>query len=321
MATSSVLQTGDLVSVIIPCFNARPFVEEAIRSAYAQSHRPLEVIVVDDGSTDGSWELLQELQQGPFPELLVLSHPNRVNLGVSCSRALGARKASGDFLAFLDSDDLFLPNKLKAQLSALSRHPEAVLCHTAVEVIGDMEMADYFSSVFNHGQTCQPYDFRQHKDYLIRHGICNSSVLIRRSPLQRVSLAIHRRSSPQFEDWLCWALLGEDGPFLFLEEILVRYRAHSASFTSILIQRRLDQHFALLEFKLALLARCRSTSHALRVLFSLAETLRQLIVIYMGDPSGPPLEQRNGRHSNGVILAIMAVGKPIRWLHRKVAAG
>lgn len=319
MATSSVLQTGDLVSVIIPCFNARPFVEEAIRSAYAQSHRPLEVIVVDDGSTDGSWDLLQDLKQGPFPELVVLSHPDRENLGVSSTRALCVRRAKGLFIAFLDADDVFLPNKLEAQLTALARYPEAVLCHTAVEVIGDQEMGDFFGSVFNKGPTGGPYVFRRQKDYLIRHSICNSSVLIRGTCLRSLPMGMHQRY--QFEDWLCWCLAAAHGPFLFLPEKLLAYRAHMASATASMARNPLDQRYALVEFKLALLSRSESSRHALRVLFSLAETLRQLIVIYMGDPSGPPLEQRNGRHSNGVILAIMAVGKPIRWLHRKVAAG
>jgi glycosyltransferase involved in cell wall biosynthesis len=74
-------------------------------------HRPLEVISVDDGSTDDSWELLERLQATQFPELVVLCHPGRENRGESMARALALGRASGQFIAVLDSDGLFRPEQ------------------------------------------------------------------------------------------------------------------------------------------------------------------------------------------------------------------
>ncbi len=201
------------VSVIIPCFNCRLFLSDAVGSAYAQAGpTEIEVIVVDDGSSDGSWEELIKLKQDHYRDLRILSHPDHANLGVSATRYRGVLAATGEYVAFLDADDVFLPGKLEAQLQAMEANPQVVLCHTAVEVIGDRSKAPFFESVFRanpHGI----YSFQSQKDYLIRHGICNSSVLVRAEAIRRIHFSISQLF--QYEDWLCWCLLAERGNFCF----------------------------------------------------------------------------------------------------------
>ena len=99
------------VSVIIPCFNARPWICETIHSARVQPG-DVEIIVVDDGSTDGSAQAVS----CEFPSVQVVCTPNR---GPGAARACGASIANGEFIQYLDADDLLAPGKLKAQIAAL----------------------------------------------------------------------------------------------------------------------------------------------------------------------------------------------------------
>jgi glycosyltransferase involved in cell wall biosynthesis len=100
------------VSVIVPCYNARRWIGETLDSVVQQDFQDLEVIVVDDGSTDGSAELVRDL----FPLARVLTTQRA---GPSRARNLGTQLAQGDFLQYLDADDLLGPGKLKAQVAAL----------------------------------------------------------------------------------------------------------------------------------------------------------------------------------------------------------
>jgi glycosyltransferase involved in cell wall biosynthesis len=110
----------DLVSVIVPVHNRAAMLREAVASALAQTHRPHEIIVVDDGSTDDTARAADALAAA-HPEVSVLHHSNR---GPGGSREAGRQAARGDFLQYLDSDDLLLPRKLELQVAALARRPD-----------------------------------------------------------------------------------------------------------------------------------------------------------------------------------------------------
>jgi glycosyltransferase involved in cell wall biosynthesis len=301
-----------LVSVLIPSFNSLRFVQDTIASVYAQAHRPLEVIVVDDGSTDGSWELLEQLRATAFPDLVVLCHPGRENRGETIARALALGRASGEFIAVLDADDLFRPGKLDRQLQALARHPDVVLCHTAVEVVGDPERASYFQAHFNNNPD-GPYRFSALPEYLIRNRICNSSVLVRAEALRSISWATNMVLG--FGDWLCWSLLDQRGRFLYLDQPLTGYRVHPDSKTTAFARHKLRRLFALLEFKLALLARVEQPVLAVRVLLSLCETLRLMVVEYLWDPAGHVYGNPAIR-INPVVRLLLLIGKVARWAGR-----
>jgi glycosyltransferase involved in cell wall biosynthesis len=112
------------VSVIIPTYNRAALVRRAAASALAQTYGACEVVVVDDGSTDATLEAL-----GPFlSRIKFLRAPE--NRGVSAARNLGIAAARGEWLAFLDSDDLWLPDKLTRQMAYLATHPETLWCQT-----------------------------------------------------------------------------------------------------------------------------------------------------------------------------------------------
>ena len=100
-----------LVSVIIPVYNGESYLSEAVESVYAQTIRPLEVIVIDDGSTDGSAAVARS-----FEDVRFYRQPNR---GAADARNRGTELAHGSFLAFLDADDVWTPQKLRIQMAAL----------------------------------------------------------------------------------------------------------------------------------------------------------------------------------------------------------
>jgi glycosyltransferase involved in cell wall biosynthesis len=112
-----------LVSVIIPTYNRADLVRQAVASVAAQTYRDFEIVVVDDGGTDGTYEVLSANR-----ELRVRRHPSR--RGVSAARNTGIAAARGEWLAFLDSDDLWLPDKLARQMLWLEGQPELRLCQT-----------------------------------------------------------------------------------------------------------------------------------------------------------------------------------------------
>ena len=106
------------VSVVVPAYNAEAFLERAIRSVWSQTHprEQVELLIVDDGSTDGTRAAAERLQAvGPI-RTCVLTHPGGVNCGVAPSRQLAVREASGEFIALLDADDAFLPERLSASV-------------------------------------------------------------------------------------------------------------------------------------------------------------------------------------------------------------
>jgi len=111
------------VSVIIPTYNRGWIMKDAVDSVLAQKYTGFELIVVDDGSTDNTLDLLQTYGQ----RLTLIQQQNR---GVSAARNAGISAASGRYIAFLDSDDLWLPQKLKQQVQFFTLHPEALVCQT-----------------------------------------------------------------------------------------------------------------------------------------------------------------------------------------------
>ncbi len=106
-----------LVSVIIPAHNARKYVLSAIGSVLQQNYAPIEILLIDDGSTDGTAELVQR----EMPQVRIIQ---QANVGVAAARNTGLRHVTGELICFLDADDGWFPGKLAAQVSYLARHPK-----------------------------------------------------------------------------------------------------------------------------------------------------------------------------------------------------
>jgi hypothetical protein len=117
--------TQPLVSVVMIFKDARAYLAEAARSVLAQSYEPLELVLVDDGGTDGSDVVAAEVAASASSRVRVLTHPGRVNRGTGASRALGIRGARGELVAFLDADDRWDPGHVAHEVELLTAHPAA----------------------------------------------------------------------------------------------------------------------------------------------------------------------------------------------------
>jgi glycosyltransferase involved in cell wall biosynthesis len=121
-----------LVSVVVIFFNEEDFLGEAVESVRAQRYPRWELLLCDDGSTDGSTALARALASGD-PRIRYLDHPGHVNRGMSATRNLGLRQSAGRYLALLDADDVWRPHKLEEQVAILEAHPEAAMVCGASE--------------------------------------------------------------------------------------------------------------------------------------------------------------------------------------------
>lgn len=194
-----------MVSVVIPTFNRAGMVAEAIQSVLQQTRSPIEIIVVDDGSGRATREALHS-----FGRKIVVLHQERK--GVSAARNAGIGKAKGDWLALLDSDDLWLPTKLEVQMRFLEHTPGTLVCQTQ-------------ELWLRNGKRWNPKKYHKKprgncfEHLLERCLISPSAVLIHRSVLDRVGG--FDESLPACEDYDLWLRIGCRYPVGLIDEPLV----------------------------------------------------------------------------------------------------
>ncbi len=200
------------VTVVIPTYNRKGLLPRALASVARQIRLPEEVIVVDDGSTDDTEGLIRR----QFPDVRYLQQENR---GVSAARNRGIREAKGEWVAFLDSDDEWLPEKLERQLDALREDSEFLLCHTNEIWIRRGKRVNPMKKHTKFGgfifKNCLPLCV-----------ISPSSVLVHRSLFERVGL--FDESLPTCEDYDLWLRITSILPVLYLEEpLIMKYGGHA----------------------------------------------------------------------------------------------
>lgn len=200
------------VSVIIPTYNRAELLKEAVDSVLAQTFRDFELLVVDDGSTDHTRELLK----GCGDHITYLFQENQ---GVSSARNLGIRSSKGAYVALLDSDDLWLPQKLEQQVAIMDQQPDLQLCHTEEIWI-------------RRGVRVNPRKKHQkHSGYIFPYClplcvVSPSSVMIRRGLFEKVGY--FDESLPACEDYDLWLRVTKDYPVHFIEiPLLIKRGGHA----------------------------------------------------------------------------------------------
>ena len=225
----------DLVSVVMPIHNAGPYLVEAIESVRAQQHRDWELLLVDDGSSDDSGTIARRYADAEPGRITLLRHTDRASHGASASRNLGLAHARGEFVAFLDADDLWLPENLAEQVPRLRAVPEAgVLYSRTLYWYSWREPAggrDYTPRLHvPPGQPIAPPEF------LIRcvqgkaSVPCTCSILLRRSVVLAAG-GFESRFPLLYDDQVFYSKLFLLTAVLPVEGCWSRYRRHEASMT------------------------------------------------------------------------------------------
>jgi len=273
------------VSYIVPCFNSSAYILQCISSVFEQRGVNLELIVVDDGSTDQTLALIAAFtESNPSLPIKVCVHPGSCNRGVSASRRLGVLHSNGDYICFLDSDDYLIDDyKTALQLAEFQKYSQLVMVHCAVQVVGDGQGLIGFANNFKANYSHDIYRLSELKDCLVFNHICNSTSMIKRTALE--ALPFDSPQCFQFEDWSMWLLLSQVGKFKCMHIEGVAYRVHDNSATSLLLKNKLRHFYSLIECKLMFLARSGFSFFALRVLLSIRQELVGLINCYLEEGS------------------------------------
>ncbi len=211
-----------LVSVIVPAFAVSGYIAEALDSVLLQTFRDYEIVVVNDGSPDTA-----ELERVLQPYAAALRYLRKENGGLASARNAGIRAASGEFLAFLDADDSWLPDYLDAQLAFLRRDPPLDLAYTDAELFGDPQLAgrSYMQLYPSNG----PVTLRAL--LLEQCTITPSCTVVRREPVEAVGL--FDESFRCVEDFDLWTRLVLAGCRMdYQRRALVRRRVHPGSLSA-----------------------------------------------------------------------------------------
>src|SRR3712207_3309219 len=189
------------VSVVVPSYNHERFVSQSIRSALEQTVSDLEVIVVDDGSRDGSVKVIETIED---PRLRLVTFPE--NIGAAEATNRGISDATGEFIAILNSDDAWVPNKIEQQLSIFDSRPDLGAVFSWAQFVDEKDQPINpedlpFGRVFEERNRSRGLWLRR---FLLQSNcLCHPSILIRRAVYDKVGLYDERfRQLPDFDMWI-----------------------------------------------------------------------------------------------------------------------
>ena len=185
-----------LVSVVIPTYNSSETILSCINSVFSQTYNNIEIIVVDDGSTDTTIKLLSDLIIGHEEKIKLVT---QVNAGPSCARNNGISHAKGEYVAFLDSDDEWYPNKIEKQVQLFAENKDLVLAGSLYSV-GDK---CYFSKSFSFIRKISLTGL------MLKNSFVTSTVMCPRSILQKYKFDESKKYSEDYKLWLQLATLGK----------------------------------------------------------------------------------------------------------------
>lgn len=217
------------VSTIIPAYNAAAFIGETLDSLLAQTYDKQEIIVVNDGSTDRTADILVDYGDA----IRVLSQENS---GQAAARNLGARDARGEFLAFVDADDIWLPNKLELQIAKCGS--------LAMSYTNSVYFGDHLDSEIVKSDVTSQHSGNVLKQLVQENFITASSVMLRADVFRKLG-----GFSPRFtgiEDWYLWLAVAAEHEIGYVDDVLVRYRLHGGM-TSMNARRTMPLHLELLK--------------------------------------------------------------------------
>jgi len=222
-----------MISVVIPTYGHRDYVLQTLDSVFAQTYTDYEVIVVNDGSPDDTAELLR-----PLVEAGRIRYIEQENQGMSSARNRGIAEARGEYVALLDDDDLWPPDKLQTQVEALRERPEAVLVYGRPALLKEDESIYIFEDpTYPSGSV---YEQIREQCWFLGP----AQALIRTDALQKVGGFDPRLWAT--DDWDLYIELARLGEFLFLDRVCLFYRVHATNASRTNAVRHVNNLFKLM---------------------------------------------------------------------------
>ncbi len=204
-----------LVSIIMPVYNGERFIGEALDSILMQSYKNFELIVINDGSTDNTLEILQQYKTRFDERLLIINQPNQ---GQVVAKNKGLNLARGDFISFLDSDDRWHPRKLESQIDLLLKNPSVGLCYTEAVLI------DERGNQIGYRTVNPSYIGKCFNKLIMGNCITASSVLLKRECIDKVGS--FDTSLTACENWDLWLRISRISELKYIKKPLTYYRIH-----------------------------------------------------------------------------------------------
>lgn len=268
---------GIEISVIIPNYNCKAYLAKAITSVVKQANVQLEIIVIDDGSTDGSVEWLEDAQ-ATFGQLRIIQQSNS---GVANVRNAAIKAAVGDYIAFLDADDYWSDDKLFEQLHYMKTNKECVLSFTNYMHVDENynPIVDCYSywPEFSEKIDSRVTGFQKLKDpldfLLFANVIGTSSVMVKRTAINQVNC--FDSSLQSASDWDCWLKLARMGDVGFSTKVSMDYLMRSGSITANRTNRLTAMKKIVSRFKKDVSINTQFKAHA-RIFECYAEYYREL---------------------------------------------
>ena len=212
---------SSLISVILPVYNREAFVAEAVQSILRQTYRNFELIIIDDGSSDSSLEVVRNINDSRIKIL-----KNDKNLGVSASRNRGIQEAKGEFIAFMDSDDISAPERFWKQLKLLKNKPEIDICGSWVQFLNS-------DKIIRHQEKHEEI-FTQ---LLLNCSLSLGAVMYKKKNSQDLRL---NEQLQYGEDYELWSREGWERKMYNIQEPLLFYRVHQDQISSVNKKKQLS---------------------------------------------------------------------------------
>lgn len=224
------------ISIITASYNYAQYIEETIKSVLNQTYSDWELIIVDDGSADNSVEIIKKYCE-KNSRIKLFQHENGINKGLKETLLLGVEKSTGDWIAFLESDDSFKPNNLEKKVEIIEKFPEVKLVFNKINFLWDEQRRQNSEKDFEARQkrlAKKKFPRNMFYDFYLRNEVLTfSCVMVDKQALKSVDFNTPVNDSL---DWWLWIQLAKKGDFYYINEKLVTWRLHSESYNT-----RVDQ--------------------------------------------------------------------------------
>jgi hypothetical protein len=304
-------------SVVIAAYNVAPYIGAAVESALGQSEPPLEVIVCDDGSTDG----LDRALEPYLSRVVLVRQPNQ---GEAAAKNAAIRAASGDFVSILDGDDVYASRRLEA-LGALARHrPDLDILSTDADIVEDGMAGAPSKLVGRYHQLGKPFEVDDQRTVILDHNfiLCPA---VRRSAI--LAIGGFDEDIRYATDWDCWLRMIHAGVLAgYVDAPLVTYRRRPGQLTADEMRIRAGE-VALLQKKQGMKGLRDHEREALSQSLSVARLLRARAALLANHPSARRAalavarDRRRGKRVRALSLLAVPAPGAVRWLESRRHSG